>query len=61
MRYMHLGKGEKYRAIQMLEEGRGSLWRGDILETSLGPKTPRPETPDGSAASGLGFSVPDGI
>src|SRR6218665_2930385 len=23
MRYMHLGKGEKHRAIQMLEEGRG--------------------------------------
>jgi len=22
MRYMHLGKGEKHRAIQMLEEGR---------------------------------------
>jgi integrase len=29
MRYMHLGKREKHRAIQMLEEGRGEslAWR----------------------------------
>jgi site-specific recombinase XerD len=29
MRYMHLGKGEKHRAIQMLEERRGDsqAWR----------------------------------
>jgi site-specific recombinase XerD len=29
MRYMHLGKGEKHRAIQMLEEGRreSPAWR----------------------------------
>ncbi len=36
MRYMHLGKGEKHRAIQMLEEGRGEspIWRhaGDAKE-----------------------------
>jgi site-specific recombinase XerD len=36
MRYMHLGKGEKHRAIQMLEERRGKspIWRhtGDALE-----------------------------
>jgi hypothetical protein len=29
MPYMHPGKGEKHRAIQMLEEGRGEspIWR----------------------------------
>jgi hypothetical protein len=29
LRYMHLGKGEKHRAIQMLEEGRDAspAWR----------------------------------
>ncbi|MFL5347970.1 MAG: tyrosine-type recombinase/integrase [Hyalangium sp.] len=36
MRYMHLGKGEKHRAIQMLEEGRDAspAWRhsGDEKE-----------------------------
>jgi integrase len=36
MRYMHLGKGEKHRAIQMLEEGRETspIWRhaGDAKE-----------------------------
>lgn len=33
MRYMHLGKGEKHRAIQMLEEGGATHRLGDILET----------------------------
>ena len=32
-----------------------------ILETRRGLKTPRPETTESSVASGLGFSVPDGI
>ncbi len=36
MRYMHLGKGEKHCAIQMLEAGRGEspIWRhsGDAKE-----------------------------
>jgi hypothetical protein len=61
MRYMHLGKGEKHRAIQRLEEGRESLRRGDILETSRGLKAPGPETAEIPAASGPSFSVPDGI
>lgn len=43
------------------EAGVANSRLGDILETNWSPKTPRPETAEIPAVSGLGFDVPDGI
>ncbi len=59
---MHLGKGEKHRAIQMQEEGAGRISNfGNILETCWSLEAPGPEAVELSAASGPECSVLDRI